>query len=83
MSDSADPLLPAAFDLVWSSVVVLVLALIIVALISLARNARQLTSTQALVWTIVVIFVPVIGPIAWFSIGRRSGSVQTPLRTDR
>ena len=30
-----------------------------------------LTGTQALVWTLLILFVPVLGVVVWFAIGRR------------
>lgn len=73
MSDEHNPLLPTGYDIAWSVVSVLVLALIIVALISLARSARRLTAAQGLFWTVVILFVPIAGPVSWPSIGRRAG----------
>lgn len=72
MSDEHNPLIPAGYDIVWSMVTVLVLALTIVALVSLARSAGRLTATQALIWTVVVLLVPFLGPVAWLTIGRRA-----------
>ena len=42
------------------------------ALVSLARTARNLTPTPSLAWTLVAILIPVLGPLAWLFIGRRS-----------
>ena len=72
MLASANPLMPAAYDVVWSGVALALLALLVAALVSLSRSAKALTSTQALVWTLVAIFVPVLGPLAWLCIGRPS-----------
>lgn len=70
MIASLNPLVPAAYDVAWSGVALALLALLVVALVSLARSAKALTSAQALVWTLVAIFVPVLGPLAWLFIGR-------------
>ncbi|MCK6065771.1 MULTISPECIES: PLD nuclease N-terminal domain-containing protein [Microbacterium] len=70
MSDEHSPLIPASYDIVWSIVTVLIIALTIVALVTLARSARRLTATQALIWTVVVLFIPFLGPAAWLTIGR-------------
>jgi Phospholipase_D-nuclease N-terminal len=72
MDGTVNPMLPVGFDIAWSTIVVLVIVLAVVALISLARTANRLTPTEALIWTLVTIFVPVVGPVAWLSIGRRS-----------
>jgi hypothetical protein len=70
MSDVRNPLIPAGYDMAWSVIAVLVVALTITALVVLSRSAKRLTSTQALIWTLVVLFVPVVGPFAWLAIGR-------------
>lgn len=68
-----NPLLPSVYDVVWSLVAVIVVALAVVALVSLARAGRGFTSVQALAWTLVVLLVPVLGPVAWLAVGRRAG----------
>jgi hypothetical protein len=69
-----NPLLPAAYDIAWSAAVVIVLLLMVGALISITRTTKRITSPQALIWTLVVIFVPLIGPLSWLFIGRRSAN---------
>ncbi|UZX02138.1 hypothetical protein F8G81_05530 [Arthrobacter sp. CDRTa11] len=44
--------------------------LIIAALISIARN-RTYTSGGMLVWALIVLALPVLGPVLWFLTGRR------------
>ena len=72
MPESQNPLIPAWYDVVWSGSALLVLALLITALVSIWRSSKRLTSQQALGWSLLVIFVPVIGALSWFAIGRRS-----------
>ncbi|WP_243076051.1 PLD nuclease N-terminal domain-containing protein [Microbacterium sp. SS28] len=74
MGEETNPLIPAGYDIVWSVVAGLVIALVIVALVVLARSAKRLTPLEALVWTLVVLFVPVLGPLAWLTIGHRSAT---------
>lgn len=69
-----NPLIPAGYDLAWTAVCVVMLALLLWALVSLARHAKALTATQALAWTLVAILVPVVGPLCWLFIGRRATS---------
>jgi uncharacterized membrane protein YhaH (DUF805 family) len=76
MGVSVNPIIPAGYDIAWTIVSILVIALVVVALVSLARTSKRLTVTQALIWALVTIFVPVVGPLAWLSIGRRSGLAQ-------
>lgn len=68
----ANPLVPAAYDLWWSIALVVIVILLVASLVSLARASKSLTPNQALVWTLVAIFVPVAGPASWFAIGRRA-----------
>lgn len=75
MPESTNPLLPAWYDLVWSATAVVMIALLVVALISLARSAKSLSTSQALIWTLVAILVPIVGPLAWLFVGRRSVGV--------
>ena len=82
MDDRINPLLPTGYDITWTAVSILLVALVLVALVSIAQTAKRLTSTQALIWTLVTIFVPVVGPIAWLSIGRRSGLAPVQPRAD-
>ena len=74
MGSVENPLLPTTYDIVWTVVFALGVVLALLALVSIARIAKRLTSTQALIWTLVVIFVPVLGPLAWLAI--RSASNQ-------
>ena len=76
MASLANPLLPAGYDIVWSVIVVLGAALLVVALVSLARAAKHLTTTQSLCWTLITLLIPVVGPIAWLFIGRASAAVR-------
>ncbi|MBB2976124.1 hypothetical protein FHX49_001694 [Microbacterium endophyticum] len=68
----ANPLIPAAYDLWWSGAVVLVLVALIAALVSISRTRNSVSPSHALVWTLLAIFVPIIGPASWFLIGRRA-----------
>jgi hypothetical protein len=67
---SANPLIPTGYDILWSVVALVLFALVVAALISLVRNARALTTVQALVWTLLVLFVPLFGSLAWLFVGR-------------
>lgn len=70
MNEPVNPLVPTAYDLVWSAIAIAALILLVIALVSIGRNRRALTSMQALVWTLLAVFVPVIGPVAWLLAGR-------------
>ena len=60
---SENPLLPAAYDVIWSGVVVLLVVLLIWAMVSIARS--RLDPRVRLVWAMVLLLLPVVGPICW------------------
>ncbi len=70
--DTSNPVIPAAYDIVWTVVMVVYLAFVIVALVSLSRTAPRLSSWLALAWAALVVMVPVLGALAWLTIGRRA-----------
>ena len=78
MLDSQNPLIPAAYDNMWFALSLLIVAFVIAALVSIARTAKRLTSMQALVWTLIVLLVPVVGCAAWFAIGRSAVAGRQP-----
>jgi len=80
MAEPSNPLIPVGFDVAWSSTVVVSVVLLAVALISLARAARSLTPMEAVLWVLSAILIPVLGPLAWLFIGRRSAAAT---RVDR
>jgi len=67
------PLMPAAYDLVWSAVSLVAFGLAVWAMVSLSRRARHLSPTVVLVWALVIVVVPVLGPVSWLAAGRRAG----------
>jgi len=67
-----NPLVPSTYDIWWSAAVVVAFVLLVTALISIARSSKSLTPTGALLWTLIAIFVPVVGPATWLTIGRTS-----------
>ncbi|WZH36327.1 MAG: PLDc N-terminal domain-containing protein [Microbacterium enclense] len=71
--DAVNPLIPTAYDLVWSGLVIVALGLAVWAIVSLSRAAPRLTSGSVLVWVVVILFVPVLGALAWLAAGRRAG----------
>ncbi|SDO78929.1 Phospholipase_D-nuclease N-terminal [Microbacterium sp. ru370.1] len=67
----------AAYDLVWSSVTVVAFGLAVWGIVSLSRGASRLSSATALVWALVILLVPVLGPVSWLLAGRRAGVART------
>lgn len=60
---SEHPLLPATYDIVWSGVVLLLIALLVWTLVSIARSGMDTPAKFA--WVIIVFLLPLIGPICW------------------
>lgn len=83
MSDEGSPLIPSAYDITLSVIAALVIAVTAIALISLVGFARQLSIVQAAIWAVVILAVPVLGPIAWLGVSRRAtvaGKLDQPAR---
>ncbi|WP_413316497.1 PLDc N-terminal domain-containing protein [Agrococcus sp. 1P02AA] len=69
LAQAANPLLPATYDVVWSLVVIVVVALAAAALWQILR-ARELSGTHVLLWVLIVLVAPVVGALGWFVLGR-------------
>lgn len=76
MTADVNPLLPAGYDIVWSMVMVALLALAVLALVSIGR-AREVTGWRTLAWIVVVLALPLVGPVLWFLLGRTSRATTT------
>ncbi len=72
-----NPLMPAAYDLVWSAVALVAFGLVVWAIVSLSRRARPLPSRVVLMWALVIVVVPILGPVAWLAAGRRAGVLRS------
>jgi len=71
MTETAEPLVPS-----WSIMGLVLMAgvvLFVGALVSIARN-RTYTSGGTVVWTLIVLALPVLGPVLWFLMGRKAPS---------
>ncbi|MGX1703324.1 PLDc N-terminal domain-containing protein [Microbacterium sp. NPDC055357] len=72
MGSEHNPLIPVWYDIAWSVTVAAVIVFTIVGLVLLARAASRLSTTQAVVWTAVILLVPVLGSLSWIAVGRRA-----------
>lgn len=63
-------LTPSAGLIVWTFLILLILLLPILAVISLLRSGHR-DSTTKLIWLLVILFVPLVGSILYFVMGRR------------
>ncbi|MBO1901010.1 PLDc_N domain-containing protein [Leucobacter weissii] len=78
MDAPIDPLAPTAYDVSFTIFAAIAAVLLVVALVSIARHAQRLTAWQAILWVLLALVIPVLGPLAWLFIGRRAGA---PLRS--
>lgn len=66
-----NPLVPAAYDVVWMAAALAALVLAVAAVVSIARSPGLRAAARVL-WLLVVVIVPVVGALAWFALaGRR------------
>ena len=75
-----NPLVPGISDVLWASAVILNTGLVIAALISLARAADQ---RRRLSTILLILFVPIVGPIVALIATRRSRDAATRPLTPR
>ena len=67
MLAAANPLLPAGYDVIWTVSLALVAILAVVAIVQLVR-AKAVAGVEAAIWVLMILALPVIGPIAWFAV---------------
>jgi hypothetical protein len=60
-----DPLIPAAYAILWWVIPILQLALLVAALVTIVK-APFLSRSERVPWSIVSIVIPVLGPLVWF-----------------
>lgn len=77
LAATMNPLLPAGYDLIWSGVVVVLLAVTVLALWQALRSKAH-TGGQQLLWALVIVAVPMLGAIAWFVLGRTRPAAVDP-----
>lgn len=63
-------LTPSGGLIVWTFLILLTLLLPILAVISLLRSEYR-DSTTKLIWLIIILFVPLVGSVLYFIIGRK------------
>ncbi|MEX5307617.1 PLD nuclease N-terminal domain-containing protein [Kocuria sp. CPCC 205258] len=66
----ANPIVPTSWDFTTLLLGGTLIALVALAIISLSRD-RHYTPAQRLLWLLVILAAPVVGPILWFAVGRR------------
>lgn len=66
----ADSFAPPVYDVVWSTVPLVLLAVMIIGLVSLARRSADMPGLESFLWILLVIALPILGTVLWFSVGR-------------
>jgi hypothetical protein len=57
------------WPLIWSAVAIILLASALLSIWMGRHHSRQ----AKVLWTVIVIVVPVLGPLGWFFLGRQRG----------
>jgi len=63
--------------LIWTLLSLSSFVLFLIALIGLLRNRHWPDTTTKLMWAIIIIFVPTIGPVLYLIIGKKQNRVST------
>ena len=65
-----NPLTTEQLLLLLAPVLLIQLGLMIVALIDLEKDERHVRGDRKVVWALIIVFVNIIGPILYFTVGR-------------
>lgn len=68
-TSGANPIVPTHWEFTALLLGGALIALLVVAVISLSRD-RRYTPAQRLLWLLVILVAPVLGPILWLTVGR-------------
>ena len=63
----SNPVWPSAYDGVWNALIGVVSVFMFAALFDVMRRATPLRSVE---WVVLIMLVPIVGPIIWFMYGR-------------
>lgn len=66
----ANPILPTHWEFTALLAGGVLIALVAVAVVSLSQD-RHYTAVQRLLWLLVIMAAPVLGPLLWLAVGRR------------
>lgn len=80
VTEVPNPVLPAGFDIALALVPLMIMAIIIVSMVSIVRRHESLSVWESVGWTALVITVPVLGAIIWFTVGRSRHRLVTEAR---
>lgn len=78
MLAAVNPLLPVGYDVIWTIALAVIASLAVVAIAQLVR-AKAVAGLEAAIWVLIILVLPVVGPIAWFAV-RPDRRVERALR---
>ncbi|WP_420367038.1 PLDc N-terminal domain-containing protein [Curtobacterium sp. L1-20] len=64
-------LVPQQYDMLWTVVLVALLALIVAAIVSVLRNRARMSVLATTLWIVGILIFPFLGSLMWFAAGRR------------
>ncbi|WP_051223234.1 PLDc N-terminal domain-containing protein [Agrococcus lahaulensis] len=67
MLAAVNPLLPAGYDVIWTISLLAIATLAVVAMGQLVR-AKAVAGVEAAIWVLIILALPVVGPIAWLAV---------------
>ncbi|GAA3318052.1 PLDc N-terminal domain-containing protein [Arthrobacter ramosus] len=67
LSTANDVLAPTGYEVIATVLAFATVVVFVWALIVLARSARSLTKRELVLWLLLVLFIPLIGPVAWIA----------------
>jgi hypothetical protein len=67
LTAAVNPLLPAGYDVAWTLMLAAIVSLAVVAVAQLTR-AKAIRGLEAAIWVLVILALPVVGPLAWLAI---------------
>lgn len=62
-----NPLMPTGWEVLATVASLLAIGLFIAALYSLVRQSKNLSGSTTLGWAVLIVFLPLAGPILWFA----------------
>ncbi|MGO4583215.1 hypothetical protein AB4Z38_04890 [Arthrobacter sp. 2RAF6] len=67
ISTGHDVLAPTAYEVIATVLALAAVVVFVWALTVLARRARSLTQRELVLWLLLVLFIPLMGPVAWIA----------------
>lgn len=65
ISAGDEVLVPTGYEFFAATLALISICLFIWALVLLARKAKTLTKRETVLWLLLILFVPLVGPAAW------------------